>query len=42
LRRFVSVASFNYVETGVTVHFRGVHSQQKVILDDQNDGPLGR
>jgi hypothetical protein len=40
--RFVSITSFDNVETGVADHFRHVHSQQKFIFDDKNDGPLGR
>lgn len=32
--RFVGVCGFDNLETGVTDHFRGVHSQQKVVFDD--------
>jgi hypothetical protein len=40
--RFVGIASFDYVETGVADHFRRVHSLQEFILDDENDGPPDR
>jgi hypothetical protein len=32
--RFVGVRGLDNIEAGVTDHFRGVHSQQKVVFDD--------
>jgi hypothetical protein len=40
--RFVSITSFDIVEASFADHFRRIHSQQKFILDDKNDAPLGR
>jgi hypothetical protein len=37
--RFVGIAGFDNVETGVADHFHSVHAQHKFILDDKNDGP---
>ena len=40
--RLVGVPSLDNIETGVTDHFRGIHSQQKFVFDDENDGPAAR
>jgi hypothetical protein len=38
---FVGVLRFVDIETGSTNHIDRVHANQELVLDDQNDVPLG-
>jgi hypothetical protein len=40
--RFVGVASFDHVKTCIANYICRVHPQQKFVVDDKNDRPLGR